>query len=75
LNNTPNAVKDWIEFGHRPNEKYYEFYKAREEIELDTERKCGNNKEISAEPIIVKVFSRNVVNLTLVDLPGITKIP
>ena len=75
LLNTPTAAQDWIEFGHKKGEKYYEFYKAREEIEMDTERLCGHNKEISAEPIIVKVFSRNVVNLTLVDLPGITKIP
>ena len=42
---------------------------------MDTERRCGHNKEISAEPIILKVFSRSVVNLTLVDLPGMTKIP
>jgi len=26
-------------------------------------------------PIILRVFSRTVVDLTLVDLPGITKIP
>lgn len=75
LINTPTAAQDWIEFAHRQGEKFFEFYKAREEIEIDTERKCGHNKEISAEPIIVKVFSRNVVNLTLVDLPGMTKIP
>ncbi|XP_019714229.1 dynamin-1-like protein, partial [Hippocampus comes] len=30
---------------------------------------------ISDEPIHLKVFSPNVVNLTLVDLPGITKVP
>ena len=75
LINTPTAAQDWIEFAHKKDEKYFDFLKAREEIELDTERKCGHNKEISAEPIIVKVYSRTVVNLTLVDLPGMTKIP
>uniref|UniRef100_A0A4W5PZ19 dynamin GTPase n=1 Tax=Hucho hucho TaxID=62062 RepID=A0A4W5PZ19_9TELE len=30
---------------------------------------------ISDEPIHLKIFSPNVVNLTLVDLPGITKVP
>ena len=75
LINTPTATKEWIEFTHKPGEKYYDFIKAREEIEIDTERKCGANKEISAEPIILKVYSRTVVNLTLVDLPGMTKIP
>ena len=49
--------------------------KARDEIEIDTQRECGNNKAISHKEIIVKLFSRSVVNLTLVDLPGMTKIP
>ncbi|MEE6477664.1 hypothetical protein FKM82_011586 [Ascaphus truei] len=30
---------------------------------------------ISSEPIHLKIFSPNVVNLTLVDLPGLTKVP
>jgi hypothetical protein len=42
---------------------------------MDTDRVCGRNKDISANPLIVKVFSRSVVDLTLVDLPGMTKIP
>lgn len=75
LLNTPHATQDWIEFSHRPNEKFVDFYKAREEIEMDTDRVCGRNKDISANPLIVKVFSRSVVDLTLVDLPGMTKIP
>jgi dynamin 1-like protein len=42
---------------------------------VDTERIAGKNKNIAFEPIIVKIFSRSVVDLTLVDMPGITKIP
>ena len=55
--------------------EYFDLAKARDEIEIDTQKKCGHNKEISAEPILLKVFSRTVVNLTLVDLPGMTKVP
>ena len=47
----------------------------KEEIEVDTERVAGKNKNISFEPIIVKIYSKTVVDLTLVDMPGITKIP
>lgn len=36
---------------------------------------AGTNKGISPVPIVLKVFSPNVVNLSLIDLPGITKIP
>ena len=36
---------------------------------------AGQNKGISKLPINLKIYSHNVVNLTLVDLPGLTKIP
>jgi dynamin 1-like protein len=32
-------------------------------------------KGVSHEPIVLKIFSPRVVTLTLVDLPGITKVP
>ncbi|EDK97417.1 dynamin 1-like, isoform CRA_d, partial [Mus musculus] len=54
---------------------YTDFDEIRQEIENETERISGNNKGVSPEPIHLKVFSPNVVNLTLVDLPGMTKVP
>ena len=60
---------------HKPGEKYFDFTKVREEIELDTDRVCGRNKDISSVQIMLKIFSPRVVDLTLVDLPGITKVP
>lgn len=75
LVNTPHATRDWAEFTHKPGEKYYDFTKVREEIEMDTERVCGRNKDISSVQIMLKIFSPRVVDLTLVDLPGITKVP
>uniref|UniRef100_H2LEZ5 Dynamin-1-like protein n=1 Tax=Oryzias latipes TaxID=8090 RepID=H2LEZ5_ORYLA len=54
---------------------YTDFEEIRAEIEAETERISGNNKGISDEPIHLKIFSPHVVNLTLVDLPGITKVP
>jgi replication fork clamp-binding protein CrfC len=32
---------------HKPGDKFYDFTKVREEIELDTDRVCGRNKDIS----------------------------
>uniref|UniRef100_A0A4W6F9J8 Dynamin-1-like protein n=1 Tax=Lates calcarifer TaxID=8187 RepID=A0A4W6F9J8_LATCA len=57
------------------NAIYTDFEEIRHEIEAETERISGNNKGISDEPIHLKIFSPHVVNLTLVDLPGITKVP
>ena len=36
---------------------------------------AGKNKGISPVPIVLKIYSPRVVNLSLIDLPGITKIP
>ena len=58
-----------------PNEKFYDFNKIRAEIVPDTEDKTGRNAGISPMPINLPIFSPNVLTLTLVDLPGLTKLP
>lgn len=67
--------EEWGKFLHTKNKVYTDFEEIRQEIEAETERISGNNKGISDEPIHLKIFSPYVVNLTLVDLPGITKVP
>ena len=54
---------------------YTDFDLVRKEIEAETDRLTGRNKGISREPIHLTVFSQHVVDLTLVDLPGIARIP
>ncbi|BGP13781.1 hypothetical protein JCM10213_006387 [Rhodosporidiobolus nylandii] len=66
---------EWAEFLHRPGEKFYDFNKVRDEIVADTELKTGKNAGISPVPIGLRVYSPNVLTLTLVDLPGLTKVP
>ncbi|XP_040201700.1 dynamin-1-like protein isoform X2 [Rana temporaria] len=66
---------EWGKFLHTKNKVYSDFDEIRQEIENETERISGNNKGISPEPIHLKIFSPHVVNLTLVDLPGLTKVP
>ncbi|XP_026577868.1 dynamin-1-like protein isoform X2 [Pseudonaja textilis] len=68
-------AEEWGKFLHTKNKLYTDFDEIRQEIETETERISGNNKGISPEPIHLKIFSPNVVNLTLVDLPGMTKVP
>ncbi|KAM6985995.1 dynamin-1-like protein [Aplochiton taeniatus] len=67
--------EEWGKFLHTKNQIFTDFDEIRQEIENETERISGNNKGISDEPIHLKIFSPHVVNLTLVDLPGITKVP
>ncbi|KAG5281592.1 hypothetical protein AALO_G00074080 [Alosa alosa] len=55
--------------------KFTDFDEVRLEIEAETDRVTGQNKGISPVPINLRVYSPHVLNLTLVDLPGMTKVP
>ncbi|CAH1113907.1 unnamed protein product [Psylliodes chrysocephalus] len=68
-------VEDWGVFLHCKDKVFRSFEEIRNEIEAETSRMAGSNKGICAEPINLKIYSTKVVNLTLVDLPGITKVP
>ncbi|CAI9563421.1 unnamed protein product, partial [Staurois parvus] len=63
------------EFLHCKGKKFTDFEEIRMEIEAETDRITGTNKGISPVPINLRVYSPNVLNLTLVDLPGMTKVP
>jgi len=73
--NNENNEDEWGEFLHLPGEKFHDFHKIRAEIVKDTELKTGKNAGISPLPINLRIFSPNVLTLTLVDLPGLTKVP
>lgn len=68
-------LEEWGKFLHTKEKIYTNFEDVRQEIERETDRMAGNNKGICPEPINLKIYSTKVVNLTLVDLPGITKVP
>lgn len=72
--NETNA-DEWGEFLHIPGKKFYNFNEIREEIVKETESKTGRNAGISPSPINLRIYSPNVLTLTLVDLPGLTKVP
>ncbi|PAA65118.1 hypothetical protein BOX15_Mlig009929g1 [Macrostomum lignano] len=69
-----NPSAEYAEFGHQRGRKYTNFEEVRQEIEAETDRLTGRNKGISNVPIMLRVFSPHVLNLTLVDLPGMTKV-
>ncbi|EGC46905.1 vacuolar sorting protein [Histoplasma capsulatum var. duboisii H88] len=68
-------LDEYGEFLHIPGQKFYDFNKIRDEIVRETEQKTGRNAGISPAPINLRIFSPNVLTLTLVDLPGLTKVP
>ncbi|KAM8843790.1 dynamin-2 isoform 1-T1 [Spinachia spinachia] len=69
-----NNKAEYAEFLHCKGKKFVDFDEVRTEIEAETERITGSNKGISPIPINLRVYSPNVLNLTLIDLPGMTKV-
>lgn len=71
----PNAA-EYGEFLHNGRQKMTSFDAIRAEIEVETGRYLkAKGRAVSPDPIQLTVFSPNVPNLTLVDMPGLTKIP
>lgn len=65
---------EYGEFLHLRGKMFTDFDDIRREIEAETERTTGTNKGISPIPINLRIHSPKVLNLTLVDLPGLTKV-
>jgi len=68
-------AETYAEFSHRPNQRFTSFKEIHDEIQRETDRVAGTNKGISPHPIALKIFSPKVLNLTLVDTPGVCKVP
>ncbi|KAA3488586.1 dynamin-related protein 3A [Gossypium australe] len=69
------SEEEYGEFLHLPGKRFYDFSEIRREIQAETDREAGGNKGVSDRQIRLKIFSPNVLDITLVDLPGITKVP
>uniref|UniRef100_A0A164TYU4 Dynamin-related protein 5A n=1 Tax=Daucus carota subsp. sativus TaxID=79200 RepID=A0A164TYU4_DAUCS len=76
--------REYAEFAHQPKKRYTDFAAVRKEISDETDRETGRSRAISTVPIYLSIYSPNVsylrvlvmtvVNLTLIDLPGLTKV-
>eukprot|EP00658_Telonema_sp_P-2_P012667 TRINITY_DN14822_c0_g1_i4.p1 TRINITY_DN14822_c0_g1~~TRINITY_DN14822_c0_g1_i4.p1 ORF type:complete len:569 (+),score=197.04 TRINITY_DN14822_c0_g1_i4:180-1886(+) len=66
--------KSWACFDGS-EQKLYDFDMVRDEISSLTNRVAGSNKGIVDEPIKLTIYGRDTPDLTLIDLPGITRVP
>ncbi|KAJ8464602.1 hypothetical protein OPV22_027154 [Ensete ventricosum] len=74
LHKTEEGQPEYAEFLHLPKRKFTDFSLVRKEIQDETDRLTGKTKQISPVPIHLSIYSPFVVNLTLIDLPGLTKV-
>ncbi|EGR30647.1 hypothetical protein IMG5_126860 [Ichthyophthirius multifiliis] len=68
-------IKPYAIFENDKKIKYEDFDKVRQQIEFLTDQVAGKKKAIVNDPIIMTVYSNDCLDLTLIDLPGITRIP
>ena len=69
-------AKPWGVFEEIPGKKMYDFPgEVRASINMVTDKVCGAKKGIVDKPIILNIYSHTCPDLTLIDLPGITRIP
>lgn len=54
--------------------KFTDFSQIRKEIENFTDKEAGKEKSVSDKEIFLTIHSSKVINLILVDLPGLTKV-
>ncbi|CAM8935615.1 unnamed protein product [Rhodiola kirilowii] len=74
LHKIDDGQREYAEFLHLPKKKFTDFAAVRQEISDETDRETGKSKQVSTVPIHLSIYSPNVVNLTMIDLPGLTKV-
>ncbi|CAH0374262.1 unnamed protein product [Pelagomonas calceolata] len=66
---------DYGVFGHGGGAPISDMEAIRAEIEAQTARLAGDEKDICATPIVLRLHVAGAPSLTLVDLPGVTRVP
>jgi len=74
--NTQEYAEDtkWAIFERHGDKKFTDFEKVREEIQRQTDEVAGVNKGIINDPILLTIYATGAPDLTLIDLPGVTRV-
>ena len=72
---TTRIADAWAVFGALPDKVFTNFDDVRAEINRQTDLVCGKNKGIIDDPIVLNVYSITCPDLTVIDLPGVTRVP
>lgn len=70
-----NRSEDYAIFNHLPKKKFFNFEEVKNEILNETQRILKSKNDVSNIPITLKFYSSKVLTLTLVDLPGLVRVP
>ncbi|EQB61622.1 dynamin-like vacuolar protein sorting protein [Vairimorpha apis BRL 01] len=70
-----SRTEDYAVFNHIPKKQYFNFEDVKTEILNETNRVLKSKNDVSSLPITLKFYSSKVLTLTLIDLPGIVRVP
>lgn len=70
-----STQKPWASFEEIKDTKFTNFDTVRQKIEELTNKIAGEKKGIVDKPIILNIYSPYCPDMSLIDLPGITRIP
>ena len=73
LRHLAEKTQPWAVFEETPG-KFTDFKEVRKTIEQLTDKVAGSNALIVDKPIVLTIYSHTCPDLTLIDLPGITRI-
>lgn len=69
-----SKTEDYAVFNHI-DKKFTNFDEVKQTIIEETEKVLRSKNDVSSSPITLKYYSSNVLTLTLVDLPGLVRVP
>jgi len=61
-------------FRHTKGKRFDDFKEVEREIENKTRELCGEEGKVVNKPIYLTIYSKNVPNLLLIDLPGLVDV-
>jgi hypothetical protein len=68
-------IKPYAVFEEIKDKKFFDFNEVQKAICDLTDKVCGSDKNIIDKPIVLNIYSHTCPDLTLIDLPGVTRIP
>ena len=75
LNHSTEIITPWAKFEEVQGKKFTDFNEVKSTIEFLTDKVAGKTKNIVDKAIVLNIYSHTCPDLTLIDLPGITRIP
>ena len=66
--------QDYAILADSPNQKYTDFEQVRAYLQNKMNETAQSPKGITADPVVVKIFVKEGVNISFIDMPGLSKI-